>query len=371
MNVLLIDLDREGWIFHGNEAISGSERKKVVLRTGVLTDESYLAHDTGPGHPESADRLRVIRKLLDAHPREGLVAIPAREATLDQISLVHAPEHFERVAATAGLSYSAFDADTPTSAGSFTAACRAAGGALALVDAVMAGEIANGFAFVRPPGHHAEPDRAMGFCLFNNVAIAAAWLRAHHGLDRILVVDWDVHHGNGTQRAFYRDSTVMFISSHQYPFYPGTGAAAEIGAAEGRGFTLNLPFPGGYGDREYVEAYLEIVEPVARQFRPQFILVSAGFDAHQRDPLAGMELTEEGFAKLARLVALVAHETCSDRVVAVLEGGYDLVALARSVNTVLRELSGENLAIPVSPPAGGRRPDIRQSLEIARHYWRI
>lgn len=370
-DVLFVHLDEEGWIFHGKEAISGPKRKKVVLRTGIVTDESYLTHDTGPGHPESADRLRAIHKLLEVSPREGLVTVLAREATVDDVTLVHAPEHFERVAATAELPYYAFDADTPTSPGSFAAACRAAGGVLSLVDAVMAGEVANGFAFVRPPGHHAEPERAMGFCLFNNVAIAAARLRKSHGLERVLVIDWDVHHGNGTQRAFDRDSTVMFISSHQYPFYPGTGAATEVGAAEGQGFTLNLPFPAGYGDREYVEAYLEVVEPVARRFEPQFILVSAGFDAHQRDPLAGMEVTEDGFGKLARLVARIAHDVCGDRVVAVLEGGYDLVALTRSVNAVLQELSGERLAETLSPPAGGHRPDIRQTLEIARHYWRI
>lgn len=334
-------------------------------------DPSYLAHDTGPGHPERAERLRAIQTFLDARPRESLVPIAAREATVEELTLIHAPEHFARVAATARLTDFAFDADTPTSPGSFRAAIRASGGVLSLVDAVMTGEVSNGFAFVRPPGHHAEPDRAMGFCLFNNVAIAAAWLRRHHALERVLVVDWDVHHGNGTQRAFYRDPAVLFVSSHQYPFYPGTGAATEVGAGEGEGFTLNLPFPSGYGDREYVEAYLEVVEPVARRFEPQFILVSAGFDAHQRDPLAGMEVTEGGFARLARLVGRVAHEVCKDRLVAVLEGGYDLAALTRSAEAVLQELGGEKYADPPTPPAGGQRPDLRRTLEIARHYWRI
>jgi acetoin utilization deacetylase AcuC-like enzyme len=241
---------------------------------------------------------------------------------------------------------------------------------LALVDAVMAGRVDNGFAFVRPPGHHAEPDRAMGFCLFNNVALAAAHLRAAHGLERVLVVDWDVHHGNGTQHAFYDDPHVLFVSSHQYPFYPGTGAAREVGVGEGEGFTLNLPFPAGYGDAQYVRAFVDVVEPVARRFGPQFILVSAGFDAHRRDPLAGMDMTEAGFACLARLLLRLSQDVCENRLVAVLEGGYDFEALARSVAAVLGEMSGASLQEAVTP-AAGEPADVRLPLEMARHYWRI
>lgn len=340
------------------------------MRTGIVTDESFLAHDTGAGHPERADRLRAIGEALESVVQPGLLVIPARDATAEEIARVHVPEHFQRVAATARLSRFAFDADTPTSARSFEAARRAVGGLLALVDAVMDGRVANGFAFVRPPGHHAEADRAMGFCLFNNVALAAAHLRAVHGLERVLIVDWDVHHGNGTQHAFYGDPSVLFVSLHQYPFYPGTGSAIEVGRGEGEGFTLNLPFPAGYGDAQYVEAFLEVVEPVARRFAPQFILVSAGFDAHERDPLAGMEVTEHGFADLARVLLRAAREICGGRLVVVLEGGYDLEALRRSVVAVLNEMSGAHLDRPVSPPPG-EKPDLQQPLAMAKHYWRI
>jgi acetoin utilization deacetylase AcuC-like enzyme len=309
--------------------------------------------------------------MLDAAASAGWQRIAARDATDEELVRIHRPEHVALVAATAGRERFAFDPDTPASARSFAAARRAAGGTLALVDRVMAGDVTNGFAFVRPPGHHAEPDRAMGFCLFNNVAVAAAHVRAAHGLQRIAVVDWDVHHGNGTQDAFYDDPSVLFISSHQYPFYPGTGGANEVGRGEGEGFTLNLPFPAGYGDSQYVEAFVDIVEPVLRSFAPEFLLISAGFDAHRRDPLASMEVTEQGFAKLARLVLRTARDSCHDRVVAVLEGGYDLEALARSAGAVLDEMRGTALDEPVSPPAGDRRPDLRRIAEVARHYWQI
>lgn len=340
------------------------------MKTGIVTDDRYLAHDTGSGHPERPDRLRAVAQLLGRRSSADWVQIAARDATAEELARVHATQHIEQVAATRRLEHFAFDADTPGCARSFDAATRAAGGVLALVDAVMEGRVANGFAFVRPPGHHAERDRAMGFCLFNNIALAAAHLRAAHGLQRVLIVDWDVHHGNGTQHSFYADSSVLFVSSHQYPFYPGTGSAREIGAGEGEGFTLNLPFPAGYGDAQYVQAFLDVVEPVARRFAPQFILVSAGFDAHRRDPLAGMELTEEGFAKLARVLLRTARGACNDRLVAVLEGGYDLEGLTRSIDAVLAEMSGQRLDAPISVPVG-ERPDLRLPLEIARHFWRI
>ena len=342
-----------------------------MLRTGIVRDAAFLEHDTGPGHPERAERLRALARILEATPRPGLVPIAARDARRDELLRVHTPEHVDRVEATAGRARDAFDADTPTSARSYEAAVRAAGGVIALVDAIASGTVDNGFALVRPPGHHAERLRPMGFCLFNNVALAAAHLRARHGFERILVVDWDVHHGNGTQHAFWRDPSVLFLSSHQYPFYPGTGGPDDVGEGEGEGFTLNLPFPGGYGDRQYVEAYLEVVEPVARSFRPDFVLVSAGFDAHRRDPLAGMEMSEAGFAALARIVLRVARDHCSNRLAAVLEGGYDLTGLTRSVDAVLGEMSGQSLDEPVSPPEEGGKPSIGRALEIARHYWRI
>jgi acetoin utilization deacetylase AcuC-like enzyme len=340
------------------------------MKTGIVTDDCYLEHDAGAGHPERPERLRAIGRFLRSQPAPNWVRVPARDASGEELARIHVPEHVERVAATARLARFAFDADTPACPRTFAAARRAAGGVLALVDAVMERRVSNGFALVRPPGHHAERDRAMGFCFFNNVALAAAHLRAAHGLRRVLIVDWDVHHGNGTQHSFYRDPSVLFVSSHQYPFYPGTGAAREIGAGEGEGFTLNLPFPAGYGDAQYVQAFLDVVEPVARRFAPEFILISAGFDAHRRDPLAGMDVTENGFAMLARMLLRTAREVSRDRVVAVLEGGYDLEGLTRSIGAVLCEMRGGELGEPVSPPVGDQ-PDVRVPLEIARHYWRI
>ena len=268
-----------------------------MTRTGIATDDRFLDHDTGPRHPERAERLRAVGEWLRGETRKGWTTVTSRDATLEEIGRIHVPEHIEALSQTAGVARSSFDADTPASAGSWAAARRASGALLATVESVMAGDIDNGFALVRPPGHHAEARHPMGFCLLNNVAIAAAHLRARYELARILVVDWDVHHGNGTQHSFYDDPSVLFVSSHQFPFYPGTGAAREVGRGEGEGFTVNLPFPAGCGDDEFLAGYLEVVEPVARAFRPEFVLVSAGFDAHRRDPLAGMNLSEEGFAR--------------------------------------------------------------------------
>ncbi|MFH1754628.1 MAG: histone deacetylase, partial [Candidatus Latescibacterota bacterium] len=229
--------------------------------------------------------------------------------------------HYDLIARTAGVSSFALDADTFLSAKSFDTARLSAGGFLAVVEAVMDGRIDNGFAMVRPPGHHAECDRAMGFCLFNNVAIAAAMLLEKYKLERVLILDWDVHHGNGTQRSFYDDPRVMYISLHQYPYYPGTGGADDTGSGDGKGYTVNIPFPGGCGDREYLAAFHSVILPICAQFEPQFVLISAGFDAHAQDPMANMNVTENGFAAMARSLQIVADHHAHGRCAAVLEGG--------------------------------------------------
>lgn len=320
------------------------------MGTGIVVDARYMAHDTGPGHPERAERIGALLPAVEERP--DLVRVPPRAATGDDVVLVHDEGHFERVARTAGRAHDAFDADTPVSAASFDTACLAAGGVLALLDEVMAGHLRNGFALVRPPGHHAERERAMGFCLFNNVAIGAAHLRARHGLERVMVVDWDVHHGNGTQHRFAREPGVLFVSTHRWPFYPGTGALDERGAGDGAGFTVNLPFPGGFGDAEYAEAFHAVVEPLALEYEPQLILVSAGFDPHHRDPLGGMAVTERGFAGMAQALVAAADRVCDGRLVAVLEGGYDLRATRDSVAAVLDVLRGRPLPPPSpSPPS--------------------
>jgi acetoin utilization deacetylase AcuC-like enzyme len=214
---------------------------------------------------------------------------------------------------------------------------------------MLAGEVDNGFAFVRPPGHHAEADRAMGFCLFNNVAIGARWLRTQ-GVGRILIVDWDVHHGNGTQDSFYDDPETLYVSTHQYPFYPGTGGAREVGRGAAAGRTLNVPLPAGCGDDEYVAAFTDLIEPVAHQFRPEVVLISAGFDADYRDPLAGMQATESGFRAMTRVLLRIADRHAGGRLAAILEGGYDLDALRSAVPAVLDELAGTRLGEPIATP---------------------
>jgi acetoin utilization deacetylase AcuC-like enzyme len=340
------------------------------MRTALVVDRRYEAHDPGPGHPESPARIRAILDALAQYRRPGLITLAPRAATTEELALNHVPQHITRVAATAGRPFYAFDADTPTSSQSFETARLAAGGYLTLLDAIMAREVENGFAFVRPPGHHAEPDRVMGFCLFNNVAIGARYLRARFGIGRILIVDWDVHHGNGTQESFYADPDVLYVSTHQYPFYPGTGAAAEVGSGAAAGRTLNVPLPAGSGDDEYVAAFTELILPIAAQFRPEFVLISAGFDAHRRDPLAGMTVTEEGFRAMSRLLVGLAATHAEGRIAAILEGGYDLRALQAAVPAVLDELGGVHAAeaLPTPHPRSGVLDPARSA---QRAYWDV
>ena len=339
-----------------------------MLRTAVVIDERYEGHDTGYGHPERAERVAALRDLVESLGGAGLIRLEPRPATPEEVALVHAEEYLKLVASTAGGGPKAFDADTPVSSRSYETALLASGGLLALVDTIMADGADNGFALVRPPGHHAEADRAMGFCLFNNVAIAARCLCEHHGLDRVLIVDWDVHHGNGTQHSFADDRSVLYVSTHQYPLYPGTGRVDEVGVGEGKGFTLNVPLPAGCGDGEFLDAFVRLVDPVCRQFEPQFVLVSAGFDAHLRDPLAGMRVSQEGFACLARVLLRIAAEHAGGRLAAVLEGGYDLEALCGSVARVLDEMQGENLAEPL-PATAGDCPVVPHVAEVHGRYW--
>jgi acetoin utilization deacetylase AcuC-like enzyme len=339
-----------------------------MLRTAVVIDERYEDHDTGHGHPERAERVKALRDLVDSLGDAGRVRLEPRPATHEEIALVHDEEHLQLVASTAGGGSTAFDADTPASSRSYETALLASGGLLALVDTIMAGEADNGFAVVRPPGHHAEADRAMGFCLFNNVAIAARSLCERHGLDRVLIMDWDVHHGNGTQHSFTDDRKVLYVSTHQWPFYPGTGRVEEVGVGEGKGFTFNVPLPAGCGDGEYLEAFVRVIDPVCRQFEPQFVLISAGFDAHLRDPLASMCVTEEGFACLARVLLRIAAEHSDGRFAAVLEGGYDIDALCASVAGVLEEMRGERLAEAL-PATTGDCPAVPRVTEVHGRYW--
>jgi acetoin utilization deacetylase AcuC-like enzyme len=352
-------------------SISGRPRygRPMAGGTGLVFDDRMLAHDPGAGHPERPDRLRVLHdRWRDA---SAFRRIGARLATPDEIARIHDPRLVELVAATAGRARVVFDADTSTSPKSFEAACLAAGGLVELCDAVRAGEVDNGFAFVRPPGHHAEHARAMGFCLFNNVAVATAALRAA-GTPRVCIVDWDLHHGNGTQHLFEDDPSVLYVSTHQYPFYPGTGAATEVGRGPGAGRTLNLPFPAGFGDAEFARAFDEIVVPVVRQFAPEFLLVSAGFDCDGRDPLGGLDVTPAGIAMMARACHRLAEETARGRIVAVLEGGYDLAAISDGVAAVLDVLRGGR-ATPALVTGDARRADgvLARVRAAQAPYWTV
>jgi acetoin utilization deacetylase AcuC-like enzyme len=337
------------------------------MSTGLVLDPRYMEHDTGSGHPERPERIGVFLSTALEHP--GVVRVAPRLATPEEIMLVHGEGHFDRVARTRALERFAFDADTPVSAGSFEVASLATGGVLELLDAVMVGRLRRGFALIRPPGHHAERERAMGFCLFNNVAIGAAYLRARYGLERVLIVDWDVHHGNGTQHVFLGDPGVLYISLHRFPFYPGTGALGEVGTRDGAGFTVNLPFPGGFGDAEYLDAFHSVIEPIALEYAPQFVLISAGFDAHGRDPLGGMEVSERGFAAMARSLIGIADQVAGGRCVAVLEGGYDLQAMRDSALAVLDELCGTPHPPPPPGPPSDARPLLDAVRKLQRNFW--
>jgi len=320
-------------------------------RLAVIYDDLFLEHDTS-GHPENAGRLTAIVDHLREHGIwSQVVHLAPRAATPEDIRLVHTPAHVEHVRAIAASGGGSLDYETMISNRSYDAALMAAGAGITGVDALLAGEQDVVFALVRPPGHHAIPDRGMGFCLFNNVAIAA--LRAlQSGVERLAIVDWDLHHGNGTQDAFYRRADVLFISTHQFPAYPGTGWMDEVGSSDGEGYTVNIPLPPGCGDAHYRQAFERIVLPVLRQYRPQLLLVSAGFDAHACDPLGAMNVTAGAFGEMADAVREVAQEHCGGRMLLMLEGGYDYDGLARSVCEVTARLG--DLAVPGHPePAMG------------------
>jgi acetoin utilization deacetylase AcuC-like enzyme len=313
---------------------------EVMGRTGFVYHPQYLEHDMGAGHPESPDRLRAIVARLE---RSGVFSrlvriepFPASDEWITQVHTVSYVETLKRRAPTSGRV--SLDPDTSMSSGSLAAAYLAAGGAIAAADAIVAGSVEHAFCAVRPPGHHAEHDRAMGFCLFNNVAIAARYLQRRHAMARVLIVDWDVHHGNGTQHTFENDPSVLFFSTHQYPFYPGTGRATETGDGRGAGATINVPMNVGEGDDTYREVFQKVLLPAADAFQPDFVIVSAGFDAHKDDPLASMGLTEEGYADLTRMVVSIARRHSRGRLLSCLEGGYNLQALSASVERHLLAL---------------------------------
>ncbi|HEX9426645.1 MAG TPA: histone deacetylase [Candidatus Polarisedimenticolia bacterium] len=301
--------------------------------------EDCALHENGPDHPERPERIRAIRDhLKKVGLLDRLLLIEPELCPLDLIEAVHPRPYIESIREACRRGPVRLDPDTGVVLASWRAALLSAGGAIAACDAVVAGRASTAFVCTRPPGHHAEPQRAMGFCLFNNVAIAARYLQTRHRLARIAIVDWDVHHGNGTQNMFEADDTVFYFSAHQFPYYPGSGARTERGRGRGAGFTLNAPLPAGSGDKTYLRVFSEELAPALDAFRPDALLISAGFDAHERDPLAGMALTDSGYAGLTAILKEAAAKHCGGRIISLLEGGYDLQALGSSVEAHLRGL---------------------------------
>jgi acetoin utilization deacetylase AcuC-like enzyme len=343
-----------------------------MLKTAIISDRRYLKHFAGRAHPERPQRLEAILQMAENLKRPGLRFHVPREAALDEITLCHLPEYIALVERTSAFDRYDFDPDTHSSRDTYKTAVLSAGGVLTAVEAVLDGEADNAFAIVRPPGHHALPDRAMGFCFFNNVAIAARWLIEKRGLKRVMIVDWDLHHGNGTQDIFYDSCEVLYTSTHQFPHYPGTGSLFELGVGPGEGFTVNAPMPATFGDAEYERAFDSLIMPIGRAFKPEFILVSAGFDCHFRDPLGAMQVTEDGFAAMARRAKRLAAECCDGRMVAALEGGYDLEALANSCKAVIEEF-GREADEPIAPASGGERviPIIERVQKNLAQFWKF
>ena len=341
-----------------------------MLKTALVTDRGYARHFAGRSHPERPERIQAMIDMTDSFHRAGLEHRVPREATLDEIALCHDNSYVQEVRETSNFDRFDFDADTHACRDTFRTALLAAGGVLTAVETVIDGAADNAFAMVRPPGHHALPDRAMGFCFFNNVAIAAQWLIKKRGLGRVMIVDWDVHHGNGTQEMFYESPEVLYASTHQFPHYPGTGSLREIGTGRGEGYTINAPMPADFGDDEYLRFFDEFILPIGRKFNPEFILVSSGFDCHWRDPLAQMRVTEEGFIAMARRVKKLAAECCGGKMVAALEGGYDIEALVNSGRAVLEEL-GRYADEPVHTAQHGAAvmPIVERASRTVGRFW--
>jgi acetoin utilization deacetylase AcuC-like enzyme len=315
--------------------------------------------------------------LEDPGMKGMLQEVKPRLANREELEMNHTPQYIDLIASTAGKPYYRLDMDTSTCAKSYETALLAVGGLLELIKAVMEGRLKNGFALIRPPGHHAERDRAMGFCLFNNVAIGAYYAIKHFSLERILIVDWDVHHGNGTQHSFYEDPRVLYFSTHRYGFfYPGTGSATEVGKGEGTGFTVNVPLSTGAGDSDYGNIFEKILRPIALEYQPQLILISAGFDIHFDDPLGGMKVTERGFARMTQILMEIAETAAQGRLIITLEGGYDVNGQGRSVKAVLKELAQvspinkEELLEMEKKDYPRIEPLLRQIKEIQKKYWK-
>jgi len=320
-----------------------------MSKTGFLFDKRYLDHDTGSRHPESSQRLAATMDHLKRQPWfANLVHLQPNQAEREWIESVHQSDYIDRAWKQCGAGSRILDdPDVTICESSFDVAVLATGGALTIADAVMRGNISNGFALVRPPGHHAEFSRAMGFCLFNSIAITARYLQKCYGIEKVAILDWDVHHGNGTQHSFEQDPSVLFISLHQYPYYPGSGSYSETGTGAGANATVNCPMAAGSSDTDYEKAFVERVLPAINAFEPQAVLLSAGFDAHFADPLAQINLSTEFYGWMTQTMLEVAERYAQGRLISLLEGGYSLDYLPLCVATHLRKLMTANDSTPI------------------------
>jgi acetoin utilization deacetylase AcuC-like enzyme len=341
----------------------------VAATVGIVIDEAFLAHQNPPGHPERAERMKALLKAVASSPL-SIRHFPPLRAEREWIERVHDQAHFNLIQSTRGRAHSMLDPDTYAGPNSFDTACLAAGTGVGLLKEMEQGNLQVGFALVRPPGHHAERSRAMGFCLFNNVAVAAQWARDAGMAERVAVIDFDVHHGNGTEDIFWDRADVLYVSSHQHPLYPGTGRMDEVGIGPGEGYTVNLPLPPERDDRFIVPLYQDAVLPVLEEYGPDLIIVSAGYDAHARDPLAGMKMTEAGFAALSSLLVGTARELCSGRILFSLEGGYDLDALAGSVIASIKAAINPNETVFEPEDNGEHEAYLSRVRQQLGRYWK-
>jgi acetoin utilization deacetylase AcuC-like enzyme len=339
------------------------------MKLAIAYDEAFLDHVERGGHPERPERLIALRRAIEeAGIWEAAQHPVPREATVDELAGVHEKRYVESTLSRMEGRYGNLDPDTYFSPGTKEAALKAAGAAIDLARLVWTGGADVGLALVRPPGHHAEANRAAGFCIFNNIAVATAALR-RDGVERILIFDWDVHHGNGTQHEFESDPGVLFVSVHAWPHYPGSGQSHEVGRGDGKGYTVNVPYPHGATDVDYAEVVDRVLRPLAELYRPQMVAVSAGFDAHRNDMLGGMRLTEAGYGYMARAIREIAASHCGGKILLCLEGGYDLQALSMSMVEVLRVLDGKDAERPAGPPGKRQQAVLDETLENLRPFW--
>jgi acetoin utilization deacetylase AcuC-like enzyme len=347
--------------------------------TAVFYDPIYMEHDTGHGHPERPERLQTTMQMLEGVGlAEKVRIISPRDASVEEIALVHPRSYIEKVKGLAESGGGWLDPDTHIGVRSYDAALKSTGAVLEGLERIFSGDIDNAFCLVRPPGHHATAERGMGFCLFNNNAVAARFAMQEFGVSRIFILDWDAHHGNGLQDIFYDDDKVLYVSLHQYPHYPGTGSTGEVGIGAGEGYTVNFPLPARTGEEVYLAAFDQVILPIARAYQPELVLISAGYDGHFSDLLCSMLLRGHSYAEMAIRLKDLAEEFCGGKMMAALEGGYDLVGIAISMTDTIAVMAGEDIRVEEDVDSETIYPSSRRGMEIVEstrealsQYWPI